>query len=140
MNFPTDFTIPDNRPRPLRDYSLADRFIESVEKHIKELQERLAGDEQLLVMALLPGSKEILVNWIGYSNPNLVVFDGTEMTSGHQVSLLAHQDTVQLLCRVEKIEPQRSRRTIGFTHNDISSPWPLQRNSGDRAAGQREKS
>ena len=119
MNFP-NFNIPDIRGP--RDHTLADTFVDRLEKRIAVIQQRLAENEQLKVTAILPTGREILVDFIGYSNPHLVAIEGIDLATAKPATLLAHQESVQLLCSVESVEPQKPRRTIGFLHNEKSNP------------------
>ena len=101
-----------------RNYSLADTFVDRLEQRILDLQKRLTPNQQLLVTAILGTGRELRVDFIGYSNPNLVAIDGIEMATGKTATLLVHQESVQLLCRIESLEPEKQRRDIGFRHDE----------------------
>src|SRR3989338_9678646 len=88
--------IPDLRALS-RNYSLADVFVERMENWIVNLQKKLPPGQQLRITALLPGGREVLVEWIGYHNPNLVAINGVDLQSANACTLLAHQEAIQFL-------------------------------------------
>lgn len=103
-------------PQVSRDSSQASVFVERIASWIDTLEKELNPNQQLLVTALTLSGREIIVKWIGYQNPNLVAISG--FSSGHQCTLLLHQESVQLLCVKQPVEQGEERRRIGFQKAD----------------------
>ncbi|MGH9437719.1 MAG: hypothetical protein ACRD22_07445 [Terriglobia bacterium] len=101
-------------PAEPRDYKLADTFVTSLREMIEKLQSKLEPDQEMSVIIVGPGGREILVDFIGYRNPNIVIIRGMDRISQNRCQLFGHQESIQLLCtREPRIDPN-SRRTIGF--------------------------
>jgi hypothetical protein len=99
---------------PPRDVTMADTFVDRLERWIAVVEEHLEEDEQIRLVVPLPNGKELLVQHIGYHNPTLIALRGVLTDSEMVCDLLVHQCSVQLLCSIEKVGESESRRKIGF--------------------------
>jgi hypothetical protein len=104
----SDFRIP-----AIENPNFVKMFVERLETQIEDLQLELSPNEQLAVRVLLPGGQRLLVQHIGYHNPTLVMLTVLDAT-GKECTLLAHQNTVQLLCETVPVEADKPRQKIGF--------------------------
>lgn len=97
----------------LHGVMLADAFVARLRLWLRDTEAQLQEHEQLHVSAIVAG-REVVVDFIGYHNPDLVALQGIDPTTGRRATLLAHQKAVQLLCAVEAVETGVPRRRIGF--------------------------
>src|SRR5947207_1055863 len=61
-----------------RNFNLADIFYERLQENIEEFQKKLAADEQALVLYYPPGAAAVVVQDIGYHNPNSIMLYGQD--------------------------------------------------------------
>jgi len=111
----SEFRMPplENLATDVTHASMAKTFVERLEGWIKGLQSRVPPGKQLSVRVLLSGIQPMPVKFIGYHNPNLVAIEAYNL-NGEAVTLLAHQNTVQLLCEMVPVEGDKPRQHIGF--------------------------
>ena len=76
------------------------------------LERRLAEDESLVATVYLFGGDKVLVDKFGYAGPNLLVVRGS--MDGRNVTLYVHQSCLQVSFCVEKQDPEKPQRRIGF--------------------------
>lgn len=105
------FTLP--KTLQIKDYRLADTFYDRLRQHIDATQKQLERNEQLAVCYYSLGGECILVDDIGYHNPNLIMLYGRD-SQGNECNVIAHMQSLHLLLRVLKIEDGKERKQIGF--------------------------
>ena len=99
---------------PPKNPQLADTFVGELKEWISGLEKELEPNKQLRLTVILANGKEVVVEWFGYHNPNLVAIKGTYIPNGHSCTVLVHQESVQVLCEIEDKEPSKPQRQIGF--------------------------
>lgn len=101
-------------PRCDNDPVTAEQFVERLRGRVQELARTLSNAEELEVVAFLPSGKAILVEAIGFENPNLVILHGQEEKTTKTCTLLAHQSSVQLLVSAEPVQSEACRKVLRF--------------------------
>jgi len=97
----------------LRDYSMADTFYETVAGIVDDERKRLKEGEQLRVYWIQPDGKQILVEEIAFSNPNMILLYGrADATS--RLTIITHMSACSLVMRVGPSDPERPQRQLGF--------------------------
>jgi len=95
----------------------ADSFYESLKNNIENDIQCLASDEQLAVYYFTPAGQAIILNDIGYQNPNLIWLHGFDAEQ-NSYTILIHMSSVQLVLRVTRqqaeVQQAEAQRTIGF--------------------------
>ncbi|WP_455377630.1 hypothetical protein [Petrachloros mirabilis] len=102
-------------PRCDNEPVTAEQFVERLRGRVQELERTLSNSEELEVVVFLPSGKAILVETIGFENPNLVILQGREEETSKTCTLLAHQSSVQLLVSAEPIQSEASRKVLRFS-------------------------
>src|SRR5215510_14232890 len=103
---PGEFRVP-------RDITLADTMHNRIELQLQEFQEGLAPNEEIgICLANFGREQVIFVESVGFHNPHLVTFDGTN-EKGHRVRLVQHMSQVSLLL-VAVPARQHPARRVGF--------------------------
>lgn len=98
---------------PVHDY--ADGTYEDIVDYIKKFEAGLDSDHEVaLRLASFGQSITLSVTDIGYSNPSTLVFYG--YVDGRPATLIQHMTQLNfLLLSVEKAEPDKPARRIGFS-------------------------
>lgn len=98
----------------IRDYNLADWKYEKLMEQIIEFQRDLPDTVDVCVqLASFGQSMIMIVDEIGYQNPDLLYFYGT--INGNEAQLIQHASQLNfLLMTMPKPEPQSNPRRIGF--------------------------
>lgn len=91
----------------------ADAFVERLRGWLREMEAALQEHEQLRVSAFT-GSREVVIDFIGYHNPDLVALQGVDPSTGERATLLLHKEALQLFSTVETLDRGAPRRQIGF--------------------------
>ncbi|MBS5888211.1 MAG: hypothetical protein KIB08_06880 [Negativicoccus succinicivorans] len=105
----------------IRDYQLADWTYECLVKTINEFEAELNDDEISALTVAMFSNKPIIVDSIGFKNPNIIVFYG-HFENGSKVDLVVYQSQLNLcLIPVKRQDTSVPRRKIGFVP-DTSSP------------------
>lgn len=96
------------------DYNMADYSYEVISKRIKEFEDSLDNNHEVVVkLASFGQSITMQVTDIGYSNPSTLVFYGYVETQ--QATLIQHMSQLNfLLLSVPKHDPEKPPRRIGF--------------------------
>jgi len=100
----------------------AESVQEAILEHIKERQEKLASNEELQVTCYL-GPEIIRVCNIGIPNWHVLVLMGVD-AKGNETSFIMDMHTVQLCCKVLKVEPPHMPVRIGFILPTSEEPRP----------------
>ncbi|MBD2458258.1 hypothetical protein H6G80_29855 [Nostoc sp. FACHB-87] len=121
MNIPRIKPIQEQTREVLQEFSeifLARTFYQRLKYHIKETQANLSEDEHLAIYFCNKAGEMILIEDIGYHNPNLIILYGQDLT-GNPSNLLVHVESVELVLKVLKIEnePEVKKRRIGFLND-----------------------
>lgn len=96
-----------------KDITLAETMHHRIELQLQEFQEELAPDEEIgICLANFGREQVIFVENIGFHNPHLVIFDGTN-EKGHRVRLVQHMSQVSLLLVAVPAQQHPARR-VGF--------------------------
>ena len=101
-----------------RDYTMADWKYEKLKEQIEELQENLPDTVDVCIqLASFGESILMIVDDIGYQNPDLLYFYGT--VNGNEAQLIQHISQLNfLLVTQPKPEPQAKPKRIGFAIDD----------------------
>lgn len=104
-----------------RDYTMADWKYEKLKEQIIEFQENLSDDVDVYIqLASFGQSIYMIVDEIGYQNPDLLYFFGT--VNGNEAQLIQHISQLSFLLMTQpKLEPERSPRRIGFHMDKFES-------------------
>ena len=97
-----------------RDYSMADWKYEKLKEQIEEFQENLLDNVDVCIQLASFGQTVLMiVDEIGYQNPDLLFFYGT--VNGNEAELIQHVSQLSFLLMTQpKPEPQAKPRRIGF--------------------------
>lgn len=101
-----------------RNYHLADYQHELIMESISEFEKDLDDNHEVaLYLASFGQSLLMNVESIGYANPSLIYFHG--LVNGRHSTLIQHVSQLSfLLTSVEKAEPEKPPRRIGFDIGD----------------------
>ena len=101
-----------------RDYTMADWKYEKLKEQIEEFQENLPDAVDVCIqLASFGQSILMIVDEIGYQNPDLLYFYGT--VNGNEAQLIQHISQLNFLLMTQpKPEPQAKPRRIGFATDD----------------------
>ncbi len=80
---------------------LASAFVERIEKHIEDLEKKIKGNERISRILVLNDGSKVYPNSYSYHNPNMVKIYGND-EEGYDVEVLLHQNSVQLIFRIEE--------------------------------------
>ena len=92
-------------------FESAGEFVKRLAHRIQKWRERLAEDEQPVILALLSNGSAIEVRSVGEDGHSSVVVEG--VLDGAACMFVSHQASFQLLCYTQKVAPEE-RRKIGF--------------------------
>ncbi len=92
-------------------FESAGEFVKRLAHRIQKWRERLAEDEQPVILALLSNGSAIEVRSIGEDGHSSVVVEG--VLDGAACMFVSHQASFQLLCYTQKVAPEMKRK-IGF--------------------------
>ncbi len=92
-------------------FESAGEFVKRLAHRIQKWRERLAEDEQPVILALLSNGSAIEVRSIGEDGHSSVVVEG--ILDGAACMFVSHQASFQLLCYTQKVAPEMKRK-IGF--------------------------
>ena len=100
--------------KPIRNYSLADWKYECLIEQIQEFQNNLTDDLDVCVQFASFGQTVfMLVDNIGYQNPDMLFFYGT--VNGRSAQLIQHVSQLNFLLLAQpKDNPEEKPRRIGF--------------------------
>lgn len=101
-----------------RDYMMADWKYEKLKEQVEEFQENLPDSVDVCIqLASFGQSILMIVDEIGYQNPDLLYFYGT--VNGNEAQLIQHISQLNFLLMTQpKPEPQAKPRRIGFATDD----------------------
>ena len=107
------------RPRPERQptHDSAAELVHTMSDIVDGWLEDLEPDEQAVIIAILGDQTALRVVEMTAQGHDVVILRGE--TANGPCMLVAHQATIQLICFIERITPQATRRTIGFNVD-----WP----------------
>ena len=106
---------PISTPGPQRYY--AKMVAERIHQHIQSILKDLKDDEDLSVTVPLANGTEIAADFFGYRNPNLIIVAGLDHHSD-RVTVLVPHTSIQIVIRVVKKEPGKTKSLIGFQSPD----------------------
>ncbi|MAT47862.1 MAG: hypothetical protein CMO35_10605 [Verrucomicrobiaceae bacterium] len=92
-------------------FESAGEFVKRLAHRIQKWRERLAEDEQPVILALLSNGSAIEVRSVGEDGHSSVVVEG--VLDGAACMFVSHQASFQLLCYTQKVAPEMKRK-IGF--------------------------
>lgn len=101
--------------------TMADTTYDRIEQHVKRAQAGLDDDEVLTLYHYLPSGEALVVTDIGYHNPYLMRFTGTD-SAGNDCDVLCHFSATNLLLR--RTRGSAAKRPIGFTGSFASGSDP----------------
>lgn len=108
-------------PPIIRNYQLADWTYECLVETINEFETELSDDEISALTVAMFSNKPIIIDSIGFKNPNIIVFYG-HFENGSRVDLVVHQSQINLcLIPVKRPDTSVPRRKIGFVPDTSSS-------------------
>jgi len=96
---------------------MADTLYERIEQHVREAEAKLTAGEALTLYHYLPNGEAITVTSIGYHNPYLMRFYGTD-GQGNECDVLVHFASTHLVLRRTAASGPQKRR-IGFTGDSV---------------------
>jgi hypothetical protein len=98
-------------------YNMASWQYEKLAEQITEFQNALDDSQEIgLMFASFGQPIMMLVESIGYQNPNLLYFYG--YVNGREAQLIQHMNQLNFLLTVQKVEAGRKPRRIGFDRSD----------------------
>jgi hypothetical protein len=97
--------------RPLIEEQ-AENMTAVILNHITQLQDNLQSDEELLVCCEA-GGEIIRVHEFNFPKWNVAIITGFD-ERGNLTQRITHIQTIQLTCKVRKLEPSGKRVRIGF--------------------------
>lgn len=101
------------KPISMRDYKMADWKYEKIVEMIQEFQEGLPESVDVLVQLSSFGSGLMIVEEIGYQNPDMLYFYGT--ISGNKAQLIQHVSHLNfMLLAILRKEGSEKPHRIGF--------------------------
>lgn len=99
----------------IRDYNLADWTYERIVKAIQNFEDNIKDDEQASIIVPALPNQPLLIDDVGYKNPDIITFSG-RFADGSYVELLQSQSQLNLcLIASKRPHPEKPRRTIGFS-------------------------
>ena len=94
---------------------LSGGMYERIIKTIEEFEEEIGDDEQASVVISSFANNPILINDIGYWNPDIIIFYGILVNDGSSVQVLQHTSQLNLcLIASKRPHPEKPRRKIEF--------------------------
>ena len=97
----------------MKNYSMADTAYEHITTQMQEFQDELDTEHEVAVMLASFGQPVmLLVESIGYQNPNLLYFYGT--LNGQTAQLIQHINQLNFVLVSVAKPPDRPARRIGF--------------------------
>lgn len=121
--------LPESYDDPLAsldftDKASAEAFVEALQISIDEWNKRTAPNEQIAVIAVLTSGHQVRVRQMRPASHDTVLLEG-ELGDASPWLLLAHQATLQIVCSVEAVEPEKKKYPIGFPHKyEATRPPP----------------
>lgn len=105
------------RPIVARDYHMADWKYDKIKEQIEEFQNNLPDTVDVCVqLASFGHNITMVVDSIGYQNPDIMFFYGT--VDGNEAQLIQHMSQLNfLLLALPKKEKKDKPRRIGFGEN-----------------------
>ncbi len=94
------------------EYQSAGVLMRRLADTITQWREQLPADEEPAILAVMFGGIQINVERLAQESFHGIRIEG--QMNGSPCMLLSHQSTVQLLCFVRKVEPENTKRRIGF--------------------------
>lgn len=121
---PTEITenlcpLPNCSQEDLNEFRSAGVLLKALAAEAKAWSERLPPEYRPAILALLHGNLQMEVRTL-----TQVSFDGIRLEGlldGNPCSVLAHQDTVQLMCYAERIDEAEDEE---LPHRPIGFIWP----------------
>ena len=92
-------------------FESAGDFVRRLAHRVQKWRERLAEDEQPVILAIVANGSTIEVRSVGEDGHSGVVVEG--VLDGASCMFVSHQASLQILCYTRKVEPEQ-RRKIGF--------------------------
>lgn len=120
------FNFPKFEPYPIPsvdyanfDLKLADRsasgLLEELDMVVRAWREKVPPDAQVVILAILASGTVIEARDFSDAGPNGIAITA-RLSDGGDCLVLTHQASLQLLCRVVKIENPKERYSIGFRY------------------------
>ena len=99
---------------PPRDYTHADWKYEKIVEKIRDFESKLDEDHEIaLKLASFGSSVTMLVEDIGYQNPDILYFYGC--VNGNSAQLIQHMSQLNfLITSIERADKSKPARRIGF--------------------------
>jgi len=102
-------------PEESNAYQSARALMMRLADSISQWRHQRPADRQPAILAVLNGGLQIAVERLAEESFHGIRIEGR--IDGNPCMVLAHQATVQLLCYIEIVEKEESRRCIGFIIN-----------------------
>ncbi|NNC88318.1 MAG: hypothetical protein HKN82_07650 [Akkermansiaceae bacterium] len=93
-------------------FESAGEFVKRLAMRVQKWRERLAEDEQPVMLAVLPDGNSVEIWSIGEDGHSSVVVEG--LMNNSPCLFISHQASFQVLCYTQKVEPEKKKRKIGF--------------------------
>lgn len=102
------------KPIDIRNYNFADYQAEVILKQIKDFEDSLDPDQEVLLqLASFGATVYLAVTDIGYANPSILMFHG--FVSDEKAQLIQHVNQLSFLLLAQKnLDSTRKTRRIGF--------------------------
>ncbi len=111
------FLGPDLPKKFRLDYNTADWVHEKIAEQIKEFEDQLDKEHEIAMMLAGFGQPVMmLVEDIGFQNPNLLYFYGT--VDGKETQLIQHMSQLNFVLMSVPKQPDKPARRIGFQLNE----------------------
>lgn len=116
----TDFSGPDIHARiipkiqmeKVHDYASARVLLKSLNRYYKDWSAKIENDHQIAIYVILANGAIIRVHRLIEEGFNGIAIEGD--IDGAPCLLLLQQSSLQFMCVAEKLEPNQSRKNIGF--------------------------
>ena len=92
-------------------FESAGEFVKRLAHRVQKWRERLAEDEEPVILAVIANGSLIEVRSVGEDGHSGVVVEGA--LDGSPCMFVSHQASLQILCYTRKVEPEE-RKKIGF--------------------------
>ena len=95
----------------------ADAYVALIQKQMKRLSEELAEGQEIEAIVPLANGTQVHVTAFGYHNPDMIKLLGID-ADGHDVCLLAHKNTLQVVLRRVSIHSE-AKPQVTFQTPDL---------------------
>lgn len=101
----------------------AGELVKALRRVYEDWHAKLPQDARIAFYVPLVGGGLLSVGYVAAMDYNNLYIQGRD-SNGETYVLIAHQATVQFLCKVKKVTPDEPRRPIGFGPHHPAPPKP----------------